>query len=124
MNTDRSKRKLTAILSADVKGYSRLMQDDEDATVRTITAYRDVMTNLISENSGRVVDAKGDNLLAEFPSVVDAIRSSVEIQTELKARNEQLPEHRKMAFRIGINSGDVIEEEETIYGEDGVSIAG
>ncbi len=68
MNTDRSKRKLASILSVDVKGHSRLMQDDEDANVRTITAYREVMTNLISENSDRVVDAKDDNLLAEFPN--------------------------------------------------------
>ena len=98
------------------------MQDDEEATVRTITAYRDVMTNLIQGYDGRVVDAKGDNVLAEFASVVDAVRCGVEIQKELKVRNAELPEKRRMAFRIGINLGDVIEEEETIYG-DGVNIA-
>jgi len=122
MEEKKAKRKLTAILSADVKGYSHLMQDDEEATVRTITAYRGVMSTLIQGHDGRVVDAKGDNVLAEFPSVVDAVRCAVEIQKELKVRNAELPENRKMAFRIGINLGDVIAEEETIYG-DGVNIA-
>jgi len=122
MNDEQSKRKLTAIFSADVFGYSRLMQDDEEATVQTITAYRKVVKNLIQGHGGRVVDAKGDNVLAEFPSVVDAVRSAMELQKELKMRNADLPEHRKMAFRIGINLGDVIEEDEAIYG-DGVNIA-
>ena len=122
MTTKDVKRKLTAILSADVQGYSRLMGDDEGATVQTITAYRKVMTDFIQEHHGRVVDAKGDNVLAEFPSVVDAIQCAVEIQKELKVKNADLPEHRRMEFRIGINLGDVIEEEETIYG-DGVNIA-
>ena len=122
MTTKDVKRKLAAILSADVQGYSRLMGDDERATVETITAYRKVMTDLIQEHHGRVVDAKGDNVLAEFPSVVDAIQCAVEIQKELKVKNADLPEHRRMEFRIGINLGDVIEEEETIYG-DGVNIA-
>ena len=122
MEVKKVKRKLTAILSADVKGYSRLMQDDEEATVRTIKAYREVMTNLIQGHDGRVVDAKGDNVLAEFPSVVDAIRCSVEIQKEVKARNAELPYHRKMEFRIGVNLGDVIKEGKTIYG-DGVNVA-
>jgi len=122
MEEKKAKRKLTAILSADVKGYSHLMQDDEEATVRTITTYREVMTNLIQGHDGRVVDAKGDNILAEFASVVDAVRCAVEIQKELKVRNAELPENRMMEFRIGINLGDVIEEEETIYG-DGVNIA-
>ena len=119
---EKKKRKLTAIFSADVKGYSRLMADDEEATVNTINAYRDVMTNLISKHDGRVVDAKGDNVLAEFPSVVDAVRCAVEIQNRLKERNAQLSEHRRMEFRIGINLGDVIEEGDTIYG-DGVNVA-
>jgi len=122
MNEEQAKRKLAAILSADVKGYSRLMEDDEEATVRTITAYREVMTGLIEGQNGRVVDAKGDNLLAEFPSVVDGVRCAVEIQKELRVRNSDLPEHRKMEFRIGINLGDVIEERDSIYG-DGVNIA-
>jgi adenylate cyclase len=119
---ERAKRKLAAIFSADVKGYSRLMGDDEEDTVRTINTYRKVMINLIAGQGGRVVDAKGDNILAEFPSIVDALRSAVDIQKELAKRNAELPEHRKMAFRIGVNLGDVIEEEGTIYG-DGVNIA-
>ena len=122
MGAGRTKRRLTAILSADVKGYSRLMEDDEEATVRTITAYREVMANLIKGHHGRVVDAKGDNILAEFASVVDAVRCGVEIQKELKAKNDELPEKRRMELRIGINLGDVIEEGDTIYG-DGVNIA-
>jgi adenylate cyclase len=77
-------RKLTAILSADVKGYSRLMGDDEEATIRTLTAYRAVMTTLIQQHRGRVVDSPGDNMLAEFASAVDAVRSAVEIQRELR----------------------------------------
>jgi adenylate cyclase len=122
MTTKDVKRKLTAILSADVQGYSRLMGDDEGATVETITAYRKVMTDLIQEHHGRVVDAKGDNVLAEFSSVVDAIQCAVEIQKELTLRNADLPEHRRMEFRIEVNLGDVIEKEDTIYG-DGVNIA-
>jgi adenylate cyclase len=116
------KRKLTAILSADVKGYSRLMRDDEEATVRTITAYREVIGEIVRKHRGEVVDSPGDNILAEFASVVDAVRGAVEIQEELKARNVELPENRRMEFRIGINLGDVIHEEKRIYG-DGVNVA-
>ena len=115
-------RRLAAILSADVKGYSRLMGEDEVATVRTLTAYREVMAALIRERSGRVVDATGDNVLAEFASVVDALECAVELQRELKSRNAQLPAPRRLEFRIGINLGDVIVEGERIYG-DGVNIA-
>ncbi len=116
------KRKLTAILSADAEGYSRLMGDDEEATVRTLTTYREVMTTLIQQHNGRVIDSPGDNLLAEFVSVVDAVQCAVSVQKEINARNTELPENRKMQFRIGINLGDVIQEEERIYG-DGVNIA-
>jgi adenylate cyclase len=122
MTTQEVKRKLTAILSADVKGYSRLMGEDEKGTVRTLNVYKEVTTGMIQHHHGRVVDATGDNLMAEFASVVDAVESSVEIQKELKTRNAELPENRKMEFRIGINLGDVIEEEGRIYG-DGVNIA-
>lgn len=122
MNTEGFKRKLAAILSADVKGYSRLMGEDEDMTVRTLTGYREVMATLIQKHRGRVVDSPGDNLLAEFSSAVDAVRSAVETQEELKARNAELPENRRMEFRIGINLGDVIDEGGRIYG-DGVNIA-
>ncbi len=115
-------RKLTAILSADVKGYSLLMANDDHATVRILTAYRAVMTRIIRAFRGRVVDSPGDNLLAEFPSVLDGVGCAVQIQSELKLRNRALPEKRRMKFRIGINLGDVIQEGERIYG-DGVNIA-
>jgi adenylate cyclase len=115
-------RRLAAILSADVKGYSRLMGEDEVATVRTLTDYRELMTTQTHRHRGRVVDSPGDNVLAEFASVVDAVKCAVDIQQEFKARNAELPAHRKMEFRIGINLGDVIVEGERIYG-DGVNIA-
>src|SRR3989442_12646414 len=114
-------RRLTAILSADVAGYSRLMGEDEEATIRTLTAYREVMTTLIQQQRGRVVDSPGDNLLAEFASVVDAVRCAVEIQQELTARNAALPAQRKMELRIGLNLGDVVVEGERLYG-DGANI--
>jgi adenylate cyclase len=122
MATQDFKRKLTAILSADVEGYSRLMGEDEEATVRTITAYREVMTTLIHQHRGKVVDSPGDNVLAEFASVVDAVQCAVAVQKEIDARNTGLPEDRQMHFRIGINLGDVIQEGDRIYG-DGVNIA-
>jgi adenylate cyclase len=122
MATEDFKRKLTAILSADVKGYSRLMGEDDEATVRTITAYREVITEVVQKHKGRVVDSPGDNILAEFASVIDAVRSAVEIQQELEAKNAELPDERKMEFRIGVNLGDVIEEGERIYG-DGINVA-
>ena len=122
MATQGVKRKLTAILSADVEGYSRLMEEDEAVTVETLTAYRETISSLIQQHRGRVVDSPGDNLLAEFASVVDAVQGAVEIQELLKAKNAELPENRRMQFRIGINLGDVIEEGHRIYG-DGVNIA-
>jgi len=122
MTTQELKRKLTAILNADVKGYSRLMGEDEKSTVLTLNAYKEIMTGLIQRHSGRVVDAPGDNVLAEFNSVVDAVECAVDIQKELKTRNAELPENRKMEFRIGVNLGDVIEEGDRIFG-DGLNIA-
>ena len=122
MMQDGFKRKLAAILSADVEGYSRLMSEDEAATVRTLTAYRKTMTQLIEQYRGRVVDSPGDNVLAEFVSVVEAVQCAVAVQKEIKAHNDELPEKRRMRFRIGINLGDVIQEEDRIYG-DGVNIA-
>ena len=115
-------RKLAAILSADVEGYSRLMGDDEVATVRAITEYRAVIASMVAARGGRVVDAPGDNVLAEFASVVDAVQSAVDIQRELGSRNAALPPTRRMRFRIGINLGDVIVEGDRLYG-DGVNIA-
>ena len=122
MTSEDFKRKLTAILSADVEGYSRLMREDEEETVRTLTNYRAAMTNLIQQYRGRVVDSPGDNLLADFTSVVDAVNCAVEIQRELAERNAGLGADRRMRFRIGLNLGDIIEEGERIYG-DGVNIA-
>ncbi len=105
MNSEHLKRKLIAILSADVKGYSRLMSVDEEGAVRRLTAYKGAMGNLIRQYGGRVVDAPGDNLLAEFSSVVDAVQCAVEVQKELRERNAGLPEDRRMEFRIGVNLG-------------------
>jgi len=115
-------RRLAAILSADVEGYSRLMGDDEVATVRAITEYRAVVASTVTGHGGRVVDAPGDNVLAEFSSVVDAVQCAVDIQRQVEARNAPLPLSRRMRFRIGINLGDVIVEGERVYG-DGVNIA-
>ncbi len=122
MTAERFKRKLAAILSADVKGYSRLMGVDEEATLRTLQEYKEVMAGSIQHYRGRIVGTAGDSLLAEFDSVVDAVQCAVEIQQVLRAKNALLPENRRMEFRIGINLGDVIEEGDTIYG-DGVNIA-
>jgi len=122
MNSQDFKRKLTAIFSADVAGYSRLMGEDEAATVKTLEAYKQVMFFLIKQHRGRVIDSPGDNVLAEFASVVDAVQCGVVVQKELQTRNTDLPENRKMNFRIGINLGDVIQEGERIYGE-GVNVA-
>ena len=122
MNVEKFERKLSAILSADVKGYSRLMRADEDETIRTVTAYRTTIAKLVEQYRGRVVDSPGDNVLAEFGSGVDAVNCAVEIQRELAERNEELPAERKMEFRIGVNLGDVVQEGARIYG-DGVNIA-
>jgi adenylate cyclase len=117
-----TQRKLTAILSADVVGYSRLMGADEESTIETLTAYRKVFTSEIKNHRGRVVDAKGDAILAECASVVDAVNGAVEIQRELAERNAELPDDRRMDFRIGINLGDVVVKDDVIYG-DGVNVA-
>ena len=122
MTQEGFKRKLTAILSADVIGYSRLMRDSEEATVRDLAAHRVVLTEIIQQHHGRVVDSPGDNILAEFASVVDAVNCAIKIQEEIRKSNTDNPEDRRMEFRIGINLGDVIEEEGRIYG-DGVNIA-
>src|SRR3989442_12445597 len=105
-------RKLTAILSADVQGYSRLMGEDEEATIRTLTAYRTVMATFIVQHHGRVVDSPGDNLVAEFASAVDAVQCAVEIQQELKARSAEVPGPRRIELRMVISVGaEVLEGE-------------
>jgi adenylate cyclase len=115
-------RKLRAIMSADVKGYSILMADDEVATVQTLKDYRNIMSAHIEGHGGRVVDAVGDNLLAEFDSAVDAVECAVEVQKELKTKNQEIPVNKRLEFRIGINIGDVIQDGDSIFG-DGVNIA-
>jgi adenylate cyclase len=115
-------RRLAAILSADVVGYSRLMAEDDAGTVRTLAAYRDEMALLVEQHRGRVVDFTGDNLLAEFPSALDAAHCAVELQRVIAARNADLAPERRMQFRMGVHLGDVMVEGERIYG-DGVNIA-
>jgi len=115
-------RKLRAILSADVKGYSLLMTNDETFTIRTLKEYRSIMSERIKQHSGRVVDAPGDNLLAEFSSAVNAVQCSVEIQNALKEKNAELPDDKRLEFRIGVNIGDVVQDGDSLYGE-GVNIA-
>jgi adenylate cyclase len=122
MTPDQVKRKLAAILSADVKGYSRLMEEDEEETIRTLKAFMEVINGFIQQHRGRVVATGGDSVLAEFASVVDAIRCAVGIQEELKERNKNVEKNQRMEFRIGVNLGDVVEEGDTILG-DGVNIA-
>ncbi len=122
MDPQTVERKLAAILSADVVGYSRLMAEDEAATIRTLTAYREQVATLVREHRGRVVDTPGDNLLAEFPTALDAVQAAVEVQRVIGARNADLSTERRMEFRIGVHLGDISVEGERIYG-DGVNIA-
>src|SRR5215470_20189866 len=122
MDERAAERKLAAILSADVEGYSRLMGEDELATVRALTESREIIGAAVARHGGRVVDAPGDNVLAQFASVVDAVRCAVDIQRALQRHNADLPPPRQMRFRIGINLGDVIVQDDRLYG-DGVNIA-
>lgn len=115
-------RKLVAILCADVDGYSRLMGENEEATLQTLTSYRKIIDQLIGQHRGRFVNSAGDSLVAEFASVVNSVKCSVEIQTALKSENASLTCERRMEFRIGVNLGDVMVEGEQIYG-DGVNVA-
>lgn len=115
-------RKLTTVFSADVQGYSRLMEADEEGTFATLKTYRDAMARLIASHRGRVVNTWGDGLIAEFSSVVEAVRAAVDVQNELAGHNAGRPDDAQMLFRIGINLGDVIADGDDIYG-DGVNIA-
>ncbi len=119
---DRLPRKLAAILYADVAGYSRLTGEDEDATHRRLSEYLDLISATVEDHRGRVMHYAGDAVLAKFDAVVDALASAVAIQSELTRRNQPLPDQRKVQFRIGVNSGDVIEDRGDIYG-DGVNVA-
>jgi adenylate cyclase len=121
--TGATRRKLAAILSADAVGYSRLMGQDDRATVETLKAYRAAIARIVELRQGRVVNTPGDAVLAEFPSAVDAVQSAVEIQRELRSCNAERPPERRMAFRIGVNLGEVIQDADgTVYG-DGVNVA-
>jgi adenylate cyclase len=122
MARDDIERRLAAILSADVVGYGRLMAEDEVETVRTLEAYRELAKTVVGEHRGQVIDSPGDNLVAEFPSALDAVRAGIEIQRVLAARNSIVPEARRMQYRIGIHLGDVMVEGERIYGE-GLNVA-
>src|SRR5712691_2421074 len=117
-------RKLTAILCADVHGYSRLMGDDEEATFRTLASHRKIIEDLIEQHHGRFVNSAGDRVLAEFASVVNAVQCAVDIQISLKAENAGIPSDRRMEFRIGVNLGDVMVDGEQIYGDGSVSRRG
>jgi class 3 adenylate cyclase len=117
-----TQRKLTTIFSADVQDYTRLMGADEEGTVATLKRYRDAMSRLIEAHGGRLINTWGDGLIAEFPSVVEAVRTAVDVQNELAGLNAVRPADGRMLYRIGINLGDVIVEGDDIYG-DGVNIA-
>jgi adenylate cyclase len=121
-NEQKVTRKLKAILSADVKGYSLLMADDEVHTIQTLKVYSQTMSDLIQHHSGRVVDNPGDNLLAEFGSAVNAVEAAVGIQNKLKKENARFVEGRRLQFRIGINIGDIVQDGDRIYGE-GINVA-
>jgi len=115
-------RRLAAILAADIAGYSRLMHEDEAATVRDLKSHQSVILPLVGRHGGRIIDTAGDGLMAEFTSVIGATACAVEIQTVLAQRNEGVADSRRMLFRIGITLGDVIHDETRIYG-DGINIA-
>jgi len=118
----RVKRRLSAIMCADVAQYSKLMERDEDGTLDRLRAYRDVMSSLTERHNGRIVNTWGDAVIIEFASVIEAVQCAVEIQNELSLRNAELPEMNRMEFRVGINLGDIMVEGDDIYG-DGVNVA-
>lgn len=122
MKDETFSRKLVAVLSVDAVDYSRLMQQNDVRTVQTIKKCREIIAQQVNAHSGRVVDSPGDNLLAEFASVIDAVRCALEIQLALEEFNAARPEADKMLFRIGVNMGDIITDEDRIYG-DGVNVA-
>jgi adenylate cyclase len=115
-------RRLAAILAADVEGYSRLMHGDEESTMAMLSAHRALVDELIAQHRGRIANTAGDSVLAEFASVLDAVRCAIEIQSALERANESEPEERRMRFRIGVNVGDVMFKDGDIFG-DGVNVA-
>ena len=121
LGTESVERRLTTILSADVAEYSRLMGSDEEQTLARLKEYRGLIDSLITAHRGRVFASAGDNVVAEFPSTVEAVRCAIDFQHELGHRNAELPEDRRMLFRVGVNLGDVMVEGENLFG-DGVNI--
>jgi class 3 adenylate cyclase len=122
MEISNAQRRLATILATDAVGYSALMAQDEEGTVRTLRSHREVIDNLITRHEGRIFNTAGDAVLAEFGSVVEAVRCAISIQEELRVRNAELAEEQKMLFRIGINVGDVLVNGDDLLG-DGVNIA-
>src|ERR1700730_7062353 len=122
MEAPELERRLAAILAADVEGYSRLMHGDEEGTMATLSARRSLVDELIARHRGRIVNTAGDSVLAEFASVLDAVRCAIEIQAEIQRADEGEPQGRRMRFRIGINIGDVMVKDDDIFG-DGVNVA-
>ncbi len=122
MTEERVQRKLTTILAADVEGYSRLMHADEEATLKTLGEYREIIDGLIARHDGRVFSTGGDSVLAEFGSAVEAVRCAITVQEEIASRNTELADNRKLIFRIGINVGDVMVRDDDLFG-DGVNVA-
>jgi adenylate cyclase len=122
MATPEITRKLATVLSGGVKRYSRLLISDEAGTLRTLTAYKEVIARLIELHGGNVIDAPGDHLLTEFPDTIRAVQCAVEIQKELKNRNDEIPEPQRMEFRFGIDRGEIVKKEGSIFG-DGVNVA-
>jgi adenylate cyclase len=122
MEAQRVERRLTAMLHADVKGDSRLIGEDEPGTLRVLGAYLEKMRTLVQRPGGRAVGSRGDSLLAEFPSAVEAVQCALEIQQELALSDAELPVTRRVEFRIGINLGEIVVEGEQIHGE-GINIA-
>ena len=120
--TTKVRRRLTTLLCADVEGYTRLMEADEAGTLATLRQCRAAMATLVERHDGRIVNTWGDAVIAEFPSVVEAVQCAVETQQEIFSQNGGLPESRRMRFRIGIHLGDVMVEGDDVYG-DGVNIA-
>ncbi len=119
---ERAKRRLAAIMCADVAHYSRLMEQDEDGTLNRLKTYRSIMSSLTSRHNGRIVNTWGDAVIVEFSSVIEAVQCAVDIQNELSHKNAELPDATKMEFRIGLNLGDIMIEGDDIYG-DGVNVA-
>jgi class 3 adenylate cyclase len=122
MEAPELERRLAAILAADVEGYSRLMHGDEEGTMATLSARRALVDELIASHRGRIANTAGDSVLAEFASVLDAVRCAIEIQVEIQRADEGEPQGRRMCFRIGINIGDVMVKDDDIFG-DGVNVA-